>query len=234
MGECSSCQVAILPEKIAPSSWPRRQAVGILNGVSSRTPSSILSFPETFRLALTPAAVRLARLNVPRIQLLLGPQSIEQAAVANGVTIAELKSECEAFSPKCPLPGSPGDPDFLKWEAAVNTTLIRAHNILQKNATANTTTIMWDIWNEPNFPGGPGTGGGGYMFPSPYYTPPPRAVPYQTFWETWNRAVRLIRRRYPDAMVVGPSAAPGPGLPQGRCDGVCACVCMCVCVILCV
>ena len=44
-----------------------------------------------------------------------------------------------------------------------------------------------------------------------YYAPPPGALPYQHFWEVWNRAVRLIRRLQPDATIVGPSIAPGPG-----------------------
>ena len=147
-GECSGCHVAIgAPPNIFASNWSRRRAVGILNGVSPRTPAAMLNLPETFRLALTPAAVRLARLGVPRIQLLLGPQSIEQAAVAAGTSIPELKRECESFSAKCPLPGSAGDPNFVKWEAAINATLSRARTILPHTPGGNNTNIMWDIWN---------------------------------------------------------------------------------------
>jgi hypothetical protein len=53
------------------------------------------------------------------------------------------------------------------------------------------------------------------MYPSQWYAPPERAPHWQTFWEVWNRAVRLIRTIHPKAVVVGPSAAPGPGIPEG-------------------
>jgi hypothetical protein len=58
-------------------------------------------------------------------------------------------------------------------------------------------------------------GGGGWRFPSKYYTPPASAPPYTGFWEVWNRAVRLIRSKQPGVTIVGPSGAPGPGTGCG-------------------
>lgn len=147
-----------------------------------------------------------------RVLFIVSPQILEHAAEERGINISALRAACrsDAITPLCPLPGSVGDPHMLGWDAAVNATVAQLVPL-----RASGIPVVYDIYNEPNFVGGPGTGGGGWMFPSKYYTPPQGAPSWTTFWEVWNRAVRLIRSRDPAAVIVGPSVAPGPGLPEG-------------------
>ena len=195
---------------------PHNRGIGFLNGVLSSTPNaSITSLaPHVVRLPLSlhdEQAFRLASaggLGVPTLQLIVGPQVLEERSALNS---SALRAACwPILSPDCPLPGSAADPDYLHWESAV----ADAVSAIQGRDYAG--AVRYDVWNEPNFVGGPGGGGGGWPFESKWYTPPPGRPAYTAFWETWNRAVRIIRREHPGAQIVGPSAAPGPGAGCGE------------------
>jgi hypothetical protein len=209
----SLCTVNVSNQPSASLTWSNQRAIGVLNGVSPNTPDGRITKLQasTYRFGANEinSIPRLAGLGVQSMQFILGPSIIEEALMANGTSLQQIKEACAKMTNKCPLPGSVGDPDFSLWEKTLTSTLVKI-----KEMNLSTTTI-YDIWNEPNFVGGPGTGGGGWTFPSQWYHPPPQAAPYRGFWNVWNRAVRLIRAIHPGALIVGPSAAPGPGLPEG-------------------
>ena len=212
----------------------RRRAAGVLAGLGPQTPVDTGLAPlrlHTLRnpgrgplpwrcdargcptpLTLLPV---LARARVERAQIILGPQLIEVACVAAGRNL----------STECPLPGAPGDADMGFWLDTVDafaTELLRRGldgKVNQSTTTApssgNTAAtaaddakpqVVLDIWNEPNFAGHPGTGGGGF------------SQNYTGFFAVWHATVRLLRRRLPQTVIVGPSAAPvpvGPNDPPG-------------------
>ena len=206
------CRVTVaLP---SPGSEPvkRRRAVGVLGGISPQTPDDRIAQlnMHTARVpAPSPFIPRLQKLGVESVQLILGPQILEQRVMKErGMNVSGLREACRLphRTRDCPLPGTAADPDYKMWESALSAQLQRIDSL-----GVNRSGIVYDIWNEPNFVTAPGNGGGGWPYPSKYYTPPQGALPYQHFWEVWNRAVRLIRRLQPDATIVGPSIAPGPG-----------------------
>jgi hypothetical protein len=207
----SACELVVSPPGDQQAPAQRRRAVGVLNGVSPQTPDASIAQlgAHMFRVpAPSPVVPRLQSLGVPSIQLILGPQILEQQVMKQrGMNISALRAACQLphRTLECPLPGTAADPEYKMWEAALTAKL---EDVARLNRTGE---IVYDIWNEPNFVTAPGQGGGGWPFPSKYYTPPPGALPYQGFWEVWNRAVRLIRKQQPDAVIVGPSIAPGPG-----------------------
>jgi hypothetical protein len=197
----------------------RAHNVGFLLGFNAQTPDSAIAqlAPHVVRLSWLTSpfwsaqAARLAALGVDTLQLILGPQAIEARSPLNSST---LKAACwPQLTQQCPLPGAVADPHYAHWEAAINDTVAQVH------AQGLGGRVLYDVWNEPNFVGGPGGGGGGWPYPSRWYTPPPGRPHYTAFWEVWNRAVRLLRALQPNATVVGPSAAPGPGVPAGSAQG---------------
>ncbi len=73
----------------------------------------------------------------------------------------------------------PGDADSMpKWDAIVTGLLARAR--------ADTMSVEWDVWNEPNI--------------SSFW-----ARSQAQFFETWRHTVRVIRKLSPTARIVGPS-----------------------------
>lgn len=105
------------------------------------------------------------------------------------------------LSTECPLPGYDGDRDMAYFLSTVEFALLE---LVRRNASSTpgiVSKVALDIWNEPNFPGKPGTGGGGFVQPANY----------TTFFAVWDATVKLARRLLPGVQIVGPSAAPGPG-----------------------
>ena len=127
------------------------------------------------------------------IQIILGPQLLEVACTIQGKNLTS----------DCPLPGYEGDEDMAHFLAAVRNGLLE----LVRRGTPTTSKIVLDIWNEPNFPGHPGTGGGGYF----------HKENYSTFFKVWDATVTLARTLLPNVPIVGPSAAPPGrlGTPDG-------------------
>ena len=209
-----------------PSATSRRN-VGFLIGVGAATPDdaitqlrpSVVRGPFSSQPFWTQQATRLARLGVGTLQLILGPQILEQDWVAAepGRNISALKAACwPDLDATCPLPGSVSDPHMNKWATAISQTM----EAVEKLQLAD--KVVYDIWNEPNFVGGPGGGGGGWAFPSAFWSPGPadrQGLNYTDFWPVWNVAVRTIRAKQPLATIVGPSSAPGPGTPEGSVVG---------------
>ena len=217
---CAGCRVSLTHQPL-----PHTRNIGFLNGVKPDTPNEAIVqlAPHVVRLpSVAPPywsaqAARLAEdttrggLGVRTLQLILGPQILETRSPLNSSALT--KACWPQLTPQCPLPGTAADPDYTQWEAAIADTLDQVH----KQGLAD--KVVYDIWNEPNFVGGPGGGGGGWPFSSQWYTPPAGRPAYTEFYEVWNRAVRLIRAAQPNATIVGPSAAPGPGLPEGSAEG---------------
>ncbi len=162
---------------------------------------------------------RLGKLGVKTLQLILGPQILETRWVAAepGRNNSALRAACwPGLDATCPLPGSVSDPHLEKWAAAISQTVDEVEKL------GLTDQVVYDIWNEPNFVGGPGGGGGGWAFPSAFWSPGPadrQGLSYTDFWAVWNVAVRTIRQKRPSATIVGPSSAPGPGAPEGSVVG---------------
>ena len=225
VGRSVECHLEIGARPL-PSATPRRN-VGFLIGVGPATPDDaitqlvphVVRGPFSSQPFWTQQATRLARLGVGTLQLILGPQILEQEWVAAepARNISALRAACwPHLDATCPLPGSVSDPHLKKWASAISQTM----DAVERLPFAD--RVVYDIWNEPNFVGGPGGGGGGWAFPSAFWKPGPadrQGLNYTDFWAVWNVAVRTIRAKQPQATIVGPSSAPGPGTPEGSVVG---------------
>lgn len=222
--EGSECRLQIGRVPLPPSATPN---VGFLIGVGAATPDDditqlaphVVRGPFASQPFWTQQATRLARLGVDSLQLVLGPQILETRWVAAepGRNNSALRAACwPRLDATCPLPGSVSDPHMEKWASAINQTLDEVEKLGLGEK------VVYDIWNEPNFVGGPGGGGGGWAFPSAFWSADPadrQGLKYTDFWHVWNVAVRMIRAKHPRATIVGPSSAPGPGTPEGSVVG---------------
>ena len=107
------------------TTWDRRRAVGVLNGVRPTRDDAIRALaPHLVRLPVTVAASEVSRLvglGVGSVQLMVGPPLLKAEAARRGMNNTELIAACRSadITPDCPLPGAVGDPTMNGWDSAV-------------------------------------------------------------------------------------------------------------------